>query len=211
MKRVKVEIDVSDVEYGLYYRDEKCKEIEKILQNDSKYAECEVKRVQWGDVNTNPFDVLDENEESIVEIETWEISTLSPSKILSYLEVKQKINPPFSNTDAAVYGTFFALGITVMALLGLTITEGPLTGLEFFTVPVYILTPILGIISGRTYRKSVLEKKNADLEAARKDSSFLDILRRLSELPEVDKYTKKKFVKRIKNIEDGLAGRNSSL
>lgn len=45
---MKVEIDVSDVEYGLYYKDEKCKEIEKILQNDSKYAECEVKRVQWG-------------------------------------------------------------------------------------------------------------------------------------------------------------------
>jgi len=71
---VKVEIDVSDVEYGMYYRDEKCKEIEKILQNDSKYAECEVKRVQWGDMNTNPFDVLDENEKSIVDIETWEIS-----------------------------------------------------------------------------------------------------------------------------------------
>ena len=206
---MKVEIDVSDVEYGLYYRDEKCKEIEKILQNDSKYAECEVKRVQWGDMNTNPFDVLNENEKSIVDIETWEISTLSPSKLLSYLEVKQKINPPFSDAEPAVYGTFFALGITVIALLVLTITEGPLTGLEFFTVPVYILTPILGIISGRTYRKSVLEKKNADLEAARKDSSFLDILRRLSELPEVDKYTKKKFVKRIKNIEDGLAGRNS--
>lgn len=201
---MKVEIDVSDVEYGMYYRDEKCKEIEKILQNDSKYAECEVKRVQWGDMNTNPFDVLDENEESIVDIETWEISTLSPSKLLSYLEVKQKINPPFSDTDAAVYGAFFALGITVIALLGLTITEGALTGLEFFAIPVYILTPIFGIISGRTYRKSVLEKKNADLEAARKDSSFLDILRRLSELPEVEKYTKKKFVKRIKNIEDGL-------
>ena len=206
---MKVEIDVSDVEYGQYYRDEKCKEIEKILQNDSKYAECEVKRVQWGDMNTNPFDVLDENEESIVDIETWEVSTLSPSKLLSYLEVKQKINPPFSDADAAVYGAFFALGITVIALLVLTITEGPLTGLEFFTVPVYILTPILGIISGRTYRKSVLEKKNADLEAARKDSSFLDTLRKLSELPEVDKYTKKKFAKRIKNIEGGLAGSNS--
>ena len=206
---MKVEIDVSDVEYGLYYRDEKCKEVEKTLQNDSKYAECEVKRVQWGDMNTNPFDVLDEKEESIVDIETWEISTLSPSKLLSYLEVKQKINPPFSDADAAVYGLFFALGITVIALLILTITEGTITGLEFLTVPVFILTPILGIISGRTYRKSVLEKKNADLEAARKDSSFLDILRRLSELPEVDKYMKKKFVKRIKNIEDGLAGRNS--
>jgi hypothetical protein len=206
---VKVEIDVSDVEYGMYYKDEKCKEIEKILQNDSKYAECEVKRVQWGDMNTNPFDVLDENEESIVDIETWEVTTLSPSKLLSYIEVKQKINPPFSDLNAAVYGVFGALGITVIALLGLTITEGSLTGMEFFAVPVYILTPIFGIISGRTYRKSVLERKNADLEAARKDSSFLDILRRLSELPEIEEYTKKKFVKRIKNIEDGLAGRNS--
>ncbi len=203
---MKVEIDVSDVEYGMYYRDEKCKEIEKILQNDSKYAECEVKRVQWGDMNTNPFDVLDENEESVVDIETWEFDTLSSSKLLSYIEVKQKLNPPFSDADAAVYGLFVALGIFAIVLLGLTITEGPFAGLEFFAVPVYILTPIVGIICGRKYRKSVMEKKNADLEAARKDSSFLDILRRLSELPEIEEYTKKKFLKRIKNIEDGLAG-----
>jgi hypothetical protein len=43
---VKVEIDASEVDYGLYYRDEKCKELEKTLQNNPKYTECEVKRVQ---------------------------------------------------------------------------------------------------------------------------------------------------------------------
>ncbi|MGY5858316.1 MAG: hypothetical protein RTU63_03025, partial [Candidatus Thorarchaeota archaeon] len=192
-----------------YYRDEKCKEIEKILQNDSKYAECEVKRVQWGDTNTNPFDVLDENEESIVLLETWEVNTLSASEILLYIEVKQKLDRPLSDRDAALYGSSIALGLSTGIFAFLHIFEETVIYLAFMIIPIFILTPILGIISIRTYRESIIQKKNADLEAARKDSSFLDILRRLSELPEVDKYTKKKFAKRIKNIEDGLAGRNS--
>jgi hypothetical protein len=59
------------------------------------------------------------------------------------------------------------------------------------------------------YRRYLLEKKNADLEAARKNSSFLDALRRLAQSPEAQEYVRKKLVKRIKLIEDELAGVNS--
>jgi hypothetical protein len=198
---VRVEIDVSDVEYGLYYRDEKCKEIEKILQNDLKYTECKVKRVQWGDADTNPFDVLDENEESIVLLEIWEVNTLSPSDLLSYIEVKQKIDRPLSDRDAMLYGAFGALGMTVVVLLALMIYYGPISGLEFLTIPVFILTPILGIISIRTYRKSIYEMKSADLEATKKDSSFIEILRRLAQAPKIDEHSRKRIMKRIENLE----------
>ncbi|MBN2230817.1 MAG: hypothetical protein JW779_14605 [Candidatus Thorarchaeota archaeon] len=207
---MKVEIDASEVEYGIYYRDEKCKELEKTLQNDPKYAECEVKRVQWGDVDTNPFDVVDESEESIVLLETWEVDTLSPSELLSYMEVKQIIDKPLSDAEAAQYGAAIALGLTTTVLSYFVIFEGALITLAFLIIPVYILTPILGIIGIHTYRKSMLQKRNADLEAVRKDSSFSDILRRLSELPEIDEYIKKRFTKRIEYIEGTLSGTYST-
>ncbi|MFX1578930.1 MAG: hypothetical protein ACFFBJ_04730 [Promethearchaeota archaeon] len=203
---MKVEIDVSEVEYGLYYRDQKCKELEKILQNDLKYAECEVKRVQWGNADTNPFDVLDENEDSIVLLETWEVNILSPSDLLSYIEVKQKIDRPLSDADAMLYGAFGALCLTVVVLLALMVFYGAISGLEFLTIPVFILTPILGILSIRTYRKSIHERRSADLEATKKDSSFIEILRELAQAPEIDESNRRKIMKRIETLEREVMG-----
>ena len=78
-----VEVDPSDLEYEMYYKDNKCQELETILRSNSRYAEYMVKRVHWTDDGTDPFDVLDANEESIVLLETWEVNTLGDSEILS--------------------------------------------------------------------------------------------------------------------------------
>jgi hypothetical protein len=199
---VTVEVDPSDLEFEMYYRDEKCQELESILRSNSKYAECMVKRIHWTEDGTDPFDVLDENEESVVLLETWETETLDPSDLLSYIEVKQKIDTPLSDADAMLYGAFGALGLTVVALVLMMVFYGPISGMEFIAIPVYILTPILGIISIRTYRRSILEKKSADLEAVRSDPSFLNILQRLAHVPEIDEASKKKLMKRIDNIEN---------
>ena len=207
--RVKVEIDASEVEYGLYYKDEKCKELEKILRNDSKYAECEVNRVQWGDVNTNPFDVLDENEESIVLLETWEVNTLSYSELLSYMKVKQIVDRTLSDSESALYGAAIAFGLSSVVFSYFVIFEGAFMTLAFMIVPIYVLTPIFGIMGIRAYRKSVFQKKNAGLEAARKDSSFIETLRRLAQASEIDEYSRKKISKRIIDLEKELMGISS--
>jgi len=198
---VTVEVDPSDLEYEMYYRDKECQELETILGSNSKYTECKVKRIHWTDDGTDPFDVLDENEESIVLLETWEVDTLGSSEILSYIEVKQKIDTPLSDADAMLYGAFGALCLTIAALVLMMIFYGPITGLEFIAIPAYILTPILGLLSVRTYRRSMLEKKKADLEAVRRDPSFLIILQRLVQAPKIDEASKKKLMKRIDNIE----------
>jgi len=203
---VKVEIDVSEVENGMYYRDESCKELEKILKTDPIYTECEVRRVQWGDVNTNPFDVLDENEESIVLLETWEVNTLSQSELLAYMEVKRVVERPLSDTEAAVYGAALAFGLTTAVLSYFVIFEGALMILAFMIIPIFAITPILGILGIQTYRKSRLRKKNADLEAVRTNSAFVNTLRKLSQIPEIQDYIRKKFVKRIKTIENESTG-----
>ena len=198
-----VEVDPSDLEYEMYYRDKKCQELKTILRSNPKYAECRVKRIHWTDDGKDPFVVLDEEEESIALLETWEVETLDPSEILSYIEVKQKIDTPLSDADGMLYGAFGALGLTAVTLVLMMIYYGPITGLEFITIPVCILTPILGVMSIRTYRRAMLEKKNADLEAVRSDPSFLNILQRLTQAPEIDENSKKKLMKRIDTIENG--------
>lgn len=185
----------------MYYKDQKCKELERILQSDSKYAECQVKRIHWTDDGTDPFDVLDENEESIVILEIWEVNTLSASEILLYIEVKQIHDRPLSDRDTALYGTSIALGLSAGLFAFLLIFEEAVMNLAFMIVPIFILTPILGIISIRTYRESIIQKKNADLEAARTNPEFLGMLQRLTYVPEIKKYSKEKLMKRIENIK----------
>ena len=81
--------------------------------------------------------------------------------------------------------------------------------LAFMIVPIYVLTPIFGIMGIRAYRKSVFQKKNAGLEAARKDSSFIETLRRLAQASEIDEYSRKKISKRIIDLEKELMGISS--
>ena len=87
---MKIEIDTSDLEWGTYYRDEKCNELEGVLQSDSRYAECEVKRQHWGHENTDPFHVLDVNKEAIVVLEIGEVDALSGAELITYIEFRQK-------------------------------------------------------------------------------------------------------------------------
>ena len=199
-----VEIDFSDLEYESYYRDQKCLELEKIVQGNPKYAEWQVRRVHWTDDGTDPFVVLDENEESIVLLETWEVNTLSASEILLYLEVKQIHERPLSDRDASLYGTSIALGLSAGLFAFLLIFEEAVMNLLFMIIPIFILTPILSIISIRTYRESMIQKKNADLEAARRNPSFPSMLQRLAQVPEIPEYRKKQLMKRIENIENAV-------
>jgi hypothetical protein len=199
---VTAEIDVSDLEYEMYYKDQRCQELETILRSVPKYAECQVKRIHWTKDGKDPFDILDEKEESIVHLETWEANTLSASEILVYIEVKQKQDRPLSDRDASLYGASIALGLTTVVFAYVIVLEGFFMSLAFMIVPVFILTPILGFFSIRTYRESITQKKNADLEAARREPSFLSMLQRIAQVPEAPEYCKKRLMKRIKDIEN---------
>ena len=111
---MKTEIDTSDLEWGTYYRDKKCKELEGVLRGDSRYAECEVKRQHWGDESSDPFHVLDENRETIVVLEDWEVDALSGAELITYLEV-QRGQCRTSNLMEALLLTLF-MGVSGIAL-----------------------------------------------------------------------------------------------
>jgi len=211
---VKVEIDVSEVEWGTWYKDEKCKEVERVLRSDPRYAEYEVRRTRWEDESKDPFYILDEKEEEIIMLERWEVYALSGSEFFSYIDV-QRWRSQVSNRMGFVYTVLllpvlFAVGFAAVG--GLFFYSG-----EEWSYSVLIdLIVICSVLSLFTvalcyllYRHTASRKKNMDLEAAEKDPSFLNALRRVAEAAEAEKYRRKEFVKKVKDLEDALAGINS--
>jgi hypothetical protein len=203
---VKVEIDISDVEWGLYYKDEKCKELEKTLQSDSRYAQCEVKRAHWNDESTDPFHVLDESGDEIVVLERWEVFALSGPELISYIEVQQKRNQPLNLLEIFLDGAFIAIGSMAAGFHVYSFLDQSSSLPTPWGLLLDILSLLLGILCILKYRSTALQKKNADLEAARKDPSFLDILRKLAEIPKNENPKRSDFVKRLDYAEEKFAG-----
>jgi hypothetical protein len=203
---VKVEIDISDVEWGLYYKDEKCKELEKTLQSDSRYAQCEVKRAHWNDESTDPFHVLDESGDEIVVLERWEVFALSGPELISYIEVQQKRNQPLNLLEICLDGAFIAIGSMAAGFHVYSFLYQSSSLPTPWGLLLDILSLLLGILCILKYRSTALQKKNADLEAARKDPSFLDILRKLAEIPKNENPKRSDFVKRLDYAEEKFAG-----
>lgn len=208
-----IEIDISDLAWGTYYRDEKCKELERIIQRDSRYAECEVKRVHLDAEPTNPFLVLDESGEEIVMLERWEVSALSDAELITYIEVQRK-QSQFSNwLEAVLLGLSMApFGVAIASSVLWYFSEAPLSSTAGFMVQnmgwFYLFALLLGILCVLKYRNTEQQKKNVDLEAVRDDPLFHDVLQKLADVSETENPSKKKYVKRLEYIEGALTGIN---
>lgn len=209
---MKVEIDVSEVEYGGYYKDEKCREVEKLLRSDPQYAECEVKRARWEvKISDDPFYVLDNKGRDIITLDGWEVYALSDSELISYIDVQRMQNRVSSRLELVAM-SFIATGAFAPVSLILAVAflyfgeNGLFSVLANLTVLAGILLFVVGILYYSMRRRTSLLMKNVDLEAVRKDRSFLEMLRRLAETPGADERTRKELTKRVKYIEDALAG-----
>ena len=211
---MKVEIDVSEVEWGTWYKDEKCKEVERVLRNDPQYAEYEVRRTRWEDESKDPFYVLDEKEEEIIMLERWEVYALSGSEFISYIDVQRWRNQ-VSNRMGFVYmllllPVLFAVGFAAVG--GLFFYSGE-QGSYSVLIDLIVICSVLSLftvpLDYLLYRYIESRKKNMDLKAVEKDPSFLNALRRVAKAAEADKYRTKEFVKRVKQLEDAVAGISS--
>jgi hypothetical protein len=206
---VKVEIDISDVEWGSYYKDEKCKNLEKTLQTDSRYAECEVKRAHWNDESTDPFHILDESGNEIVVLERWEVFALSGHELLSYIEVQQKRNQSPRTIELALYGFFIAFGSMAIGFHVYSLIDQSSSLPMPWPLIFDLLAILLGILSVLMYRVTSVRIRNIDLEKVREEPSFLDVLRKLAGMPETENPKKEEFEKRAMYVEDMLEGVDS--
>lgn len=205
---MKVEIDISEVEWGAYYKDEKCKELERVLRSDPQYAACQVKRAHWSDESTDPFYVLDESGEEIVRLERWEAYALDDSDVLSFINVQQKRNRPLDLLEILLDGLFIAIGSIAAGFHIYALLDQSSALPTPWSIFLDFISLLLGILCILKYRNSAKQKKDADLEAARKDPSYLGLLRKLAEVPETENPSKKEFVKRLEYVENAIAGIN---
>ena len=208
---MKIEVNQSDLEWGTLYKDEKCKEVEGVIQSDSRYAECEVKRVYSGVENFDPFHVFDENGEGIVMLERWEVDALSGAELITYIEVQRKRIQFTNSVEAVLLGMFLAcIGLAVVHSVIGYFSQPSSPSATWFIVQnqgwFYLLALILGALSLLKYRSTEQQKKYIDLVAARDDPSFRVVLQKLADQPETENPSKKKYVKRLENIEDVSAG-----
>ena len=95
---MRVEIDVSDIPLGSYYTDERCKRIERIIQEEEEYTEFRVKRYRREeDSSLDIYVIMDATENYWVWMYEWEVDELADSEILSYVtvtkETSQKPDP----------------------------------------------------------------------------------------------------------------------
>ncbi len=208
-----VEIDISKVKWGSYYRDDRCKEIEAILHDDSNYRECIVERQHYHeDITNDPYVVKDENGKESVILETWQIDALSPSELLSFIKIQQRRDQCVDRTGSVAYFVLFAsflLGSTFSLITIVDIVLSYTTNLyNLVSFPVMIVS---GIVYYLKYKNSYLMKRAVDLEAARSDSSFLEALRKLAAVSksEYEFVYNNEHIMRLKHIETALAGVSS--
>lgn len=210
---MRVEVDISDLDFGTYYRDDRSEELEELLRNDSKYAECMVKREHWHDeIEHNPFVILDTDGKVIIELEKWEVDALNGNEIILFIEVQGRREDYIDTVESAsilIMLVSFMLWMFPFMILQTTQVD---------TINPVISTLILAavatfLISGLVYyarRKNTHSKKmNIDLEAAREDSTFLEALRKLAAVSESENVYSNEYVKRLEELEDLMSGRMS--
>lgn len=208
-----VDIEISDVKWGEFYRDDRCTELEVILHDDPNYRECIVERQHYHeDITNDPYVVKDENGKELVILETWQIDALSPSELLSFIKIQQRRDQCVDRTGSVAYFVLY-----VSLLLGSTFSLITIVDIVLsYTMNLYNLVsfPVM-IVSGIAiylkYKNSYLMKREVDLEAARSDSSFLEALRKLAAVSksEYEFVYNNEHIMRLKHIETAMAGTNS--
>ncbi|MFW9810752.1 MAG: hypothetical protein ACFFE6_15355 [Candidatus Thorarchaeota archaeon] len=205
---MRVEVDVSDLTELTYFIDKKCEEIEKILRRDSKYAEYAVKRQHFGeDWQLDPYVIQDPGGEDLVYLDVWEIDALNEFELFAYSEVQ--MNKERIRSKGAVSFSVAVLVLLPIAIfLPISDLISPSGSVVSFTsiaaLASFLVILLLGIRFYKSRNDATSKKRVIDLVAAREDSTFLDALRRLASLTNIDDWKREEYMKRLQYIEDSF-------
>ncbi|MFW9768845.1 MAG: hypothetical protein ACFFF9_11545 [Candidatus Thorarchaeota archaeon] len=211
-KRLRVEVDVSDLTELAYYIDKRCNDFEKMLEANPKYAEYTVKRQHFGeDWQLDPYVIQNPQGEDLVYLEVWEMDTLSDSELVSYIEVQMNRE----KIDDSKGALPFAIGVicllpsaiffSIMEIISPSdqVISFPL-GISLASVSVFLL------LGGRFYkfrRDAMSKRHHIDVMAAKENLTFLHALRKLaSSASNKESWKGDEYVKRLKHIEDEFSG-----
>jgi hypothetical protein len=213
VKRVRVEVDVSDLPEAAYFIDKRCEVLEDVLKKEPKYAECVVKRQHIAkEVESDPF-VIENIGESLIKLDTWEVDTLSDSELLSYIDV-QMVTERYSYSGSALLFLMIVILLgpfaVVFSILEVVYPSSPMSSIiSAIAFPSDIFILLSGIILYRKRKDTKSIKHHIDLVAARENLMFLSALRKLASLSNIDKWKRGEYMSRLEYIEGSLAVNNS--
>ena len=204
------EVDISDLSFGTYYRDDKCEELEESIRNDPKYAECAVKRLYWDvPIDQSPFAILDKNGDEIMMLERWEVDAMNDSEILSFIEVQLK-RDGYSDRLELVSFLAFLTSVMIMGAFPISVLifgyDAVLTSVSGLLMTAIIMFLISGPVYYMRHRNTNSKKRHIDMEAVRRNSIFLQALRNLAAVPESEYVDSKEYVKRLEDLENLMRG-----
>jgi len=177
------------VKYNAFYRDDRCKELEEILREDSKFRECIVERERFDDedLDNDPYIIKDAEGKEIFMLEKWQSDALNPSELLSYLNVEQKRNPCVDWSEHAAFNLFvvsffvgimfsivsfaFYLDVNYLKLMG---------GIHIVAYSIMIGSAILYFLK---HKQSNSKKHEIDMKEVESNPSFLEALQKLAAVP----------------------------
>ena len=204
------EIESSNVKYNAFYRDDRCKELEEILREDSKFREYIVEREHFGDedLDTDPYIIKDAEGKEVFMLEKWQIDALNPSELLSYLNVEQKRNPcDWSDWSERAAFNLFAVSFLVGIMFSIVSFAFYLDanylklmgGIHIVAYSIMIGSAILYFLK---HKKSNLKKHEIDLKEAESNPSFLEALQKLAAVPksEYDYLYNAEYIERLEYI-----------
>ena len=212
-----VEVDGSGIKDGAFYRDKKCKELEEILREDSKFREYIVEREHFGDedLDNDPYIIKDTEGKEIFMLEKWQIDALNPSELLSYLNVEQKRNPCVDWSERVLFNLFrvsFLVGIMFSIVSFAFYLDANylrlMGGIHIVAYSIMFGSAILYFVK---LKKSNLKKHEIDLKEAESNPSFLEALQKLAAVPKsaYDFVYNAEHNERLEHIETAMAGTNS--
>jgi hypothetical protein len=208
---MRVEVEVSDLAEGTYFIDERCGAVEAVLRKGQRYGECVVKRQHFGgDHELDPFVIQDFEGRDLTLLDTWAFDALDDSELLSFVDV-QICREGFSHERSLMFLVLCVILVgpsaAVFSIMALFISP---TSTSPILSSIAVVTSLLVLISVANYykrrRDAASKKRHIDLVAARESLSFLDALRKLASLPQIDEGEREGYLRRLKNIEDELHG-----
>ena len=206
-----VRMDLVDIEDHTEYRDQKCEKLEKMLTKDPNFEGCVVKRLRLqkeAPELKDPFDIQDPDGTHVVWFYDWEMQILDEPEVLSYLEVQIRREHQLDSHlfwDMVSFVVLF-IGMTAVTIDAMFIIISGVTQFSLSLLPITLAVLLSGILmfSSNLRRKRNSERR-LDIDSARKDSVFLEALRKLAKLSGTGNKELDQYVERLEAVEKALS------
>ena len=204
---MRVEIDVSDIPFGSYYTDERCKRVERIIQEKEEYTEFRVKRYRREeDSSMDIYVIMDATENYWVWMYEWEVDELTDSEIISYVTVTKETSqkPDPTENYMIIMCLFIALLVSFIIVVVVLPEYQTNPGLITIILALLIFSFISGWIYKRKYKAHMQSEREFEKATMTRYPLFLESIRKFAILPDIGESQREIYLERIQEIESKM-------